>query len=417
MFDLLGSADRPDDQPVDALASADVLAALVAAERLRARLDARTAQLLARFDAECLYELDGAASARSWLKHHVGVTASTAAGRLKMARQLRHLERISEQLHAGTVTTDQVRILLRGYRPSTAAEFVSDQETLLEAARTVHVDDLSRVVDVWVAHIDPDGPAPDDHRDQEVHLHQVLDGPFALHGQLAAPNGQTLDRALERAMADLRPSQHADGEPMTPAQRRAEALVELARHYLAIDHQANNDTTSPTTTSPTSPTSPVPRHQPRITVLTNPTDLALGLGARCTDGTWLSGDDVRRFLCDATLQAALTDATGNLLRSYASGRFPTATLRASVYGRDRRCRFHGCDRPAATCDIHHLVRVADGGRTEPDNLVTLCGRHHTLLHHGWTARLLPDGHLCIRRPCGTVLPEPPRRVHDPPDTG
>ena len=152
-------------------------------------------------------------------------------------------------------------------------------------------------------------------------------------------------------------------------------------------------------------------------MLTNPTDLALGLGARCTDGTWLTGDDIRQFLCDATLQAALTDTTGNLLRCYATGRFPTATLRASVFARDKRCRFHGCDRPTSACDVHHIIRSTDGGPTEARNLAAFCARHHSLLHHGWTARRIDHhGNIEIRRPDGTLLPQR-RRWGDPaPDT-
>jgi hypothetical protein len=385
-------------------AGPEVLAEIVALEQERARLDARSARLLARLDADQLYQLDGAATARSWLKAHTAMAAGTAASRLKLARQLRDLPVIADQLRAGHLAADQVRILLCGHRPSTSAAFVADQDTLVAAAAAVHIDDLPRVVRVWLAHTDPDGTDPHDGRqDQEVHLHQVLDGPFALTGTLDARGGQELAGALQRAMADLRPGQHADGRPMTPAQRRAEALVELARHYLGRNAPS------------TGMGGPARGSQPRITVLTNPTDLSLGLGARCRDGTWLNGEQVRQLLCDATVQAALTDATGNLLRTYASARFPTATLRNSVMARDRRCRFHGCDRPASVCDVHHVVHDEHGGRTEPGNLVLLCGRHHALLHRGWSASMTADGQLEIRRPSGTMLA--PTSRWGPDDTG
>ena len=384
-------------------AGPEVLEQIVALEQERARLDARSARLLARLDADQLYELDGAATARSWLKAHTAMSSGSAAARLKLARQLRDLDRISDALGSGHLSLDQARILLRGLRPSTASAFLADQETLLAAAASVHIDDLPRVVQVWLAHTDPDGTRPEDgSQDQEVHLNQVLDGPFALTGTLDPVGGQELGRALARAMADLRTSQDADGRPMTPAERRAHALVELARHYLGCggaDGQAG----------------PAAGSRPRVTVLTNPTDLSLGLGARCSDGTWLDAAEVRQFLCDATIQAALTDATGNLLRTYASARFPTATLRNSVMARDRRCRFHGCDRPASACDVHHVVHDSQGGRTEPHNLVLLCGRHHALLHRGWSARVSADGELEIRRPCGTVLT--PASRWGPDDTG
>jgi hypothetical protein len=46
----------------------------------------------------------------------------------------------------------------------------------------------------------------------------------------------------------------------------------------------------------------------------------------------------------------------------------------------------------AWCVCHHLLHWADGGHTRLGNLVLLCGRHHTVIHHGdWAARLGADG--------------------------
>jgi hypothetical protein len=48
--------------------------------------------------------------------------------------------------------------------------------------------------------------------------------------------------------------------------------------------------------------------------------------------------------------------------------------------------------PLAWCVCHHLLHWADGGHTSLGNLVLLCGRHHTVIHHGdWAARLGADG--------------------------
>ena len=44
-----------------------------------------------------------------------------------------------------------------------------------------------------------------------------------------------------------------------------------------------------------------------------------------------------------------------------------------------RCRFPGCTRHRRL-HAHHVVPWADGGRTDLDNLVLLCPRHHVLLH-------------------------------------
>jgi hypothetical protein len=59
-------------------------------------------------------------------------------------------------------------------------------------------------------------------------------------------------------------------------------------------------------------------------------------------------------------------------------------LRTFIVARDRTCRFPGCPRRAARCQIDHAVAWQDGGSTSADNLGALCVRHHQLkTHAGW----------------------------------
>ncbi|HUF97976.1 MAG TPA: HNH endonuclease signature motif containing protein, partial [Ilumatobacter sp.] len=44
------------------------------------------------------------------------------------------------------------------------------------------------------------------------------------------------------------------------------------------------------------------------------------------------------------------------------------------------CRVPGCT--ATHVEIHHIVHWRDGGPTDPENLVSLCARHHRLHHQG-----------------------------------
>ncbi|WP_284294497.1 HNH endonuclease signature motif containing protein [Luteimicrobium album] len=57
-----------------------------------------------------------------------------------------------------------------------------------------------------------------------------------------------------------------------------------------------------------------------------------------------------------------------------------ADLRRHLVVRDATCRFPGCGRPAAACDVDHLVAYTDGGATSADNLIHLCRHHHRLKH-------------------------------------
>ena len=58
---------------------------------------------------------------------------------------------------------------------------------------------------------------------------------------------------------------------------------------------------------------------------------------------------------------------------------PDRTRRV-IEHRDRGCRVPGCTNRRV--DVHHIVPWAEGGATDTDNLVSLCRRHHRLLHHG-----------------------------------
>jgi hypothetical protein len=74
-------------------------------------------------------------------------------------------------------------------------------------------------------------------------------------------------------------------------------------------------------------------------------------------------------------------------------------MRAALIARDRHCAFPGCDRPPSWCIAHHIRHWADGGSTSLDNLVMLCGQHHTAVHHaGWTVGILADTRLPVFRP-------------------
>src|SRR5690349_5838413 len=51
------------------------------------------------------------------------------------------------------------------------------------------------------------------------------------------------------------------------------------------------------------------------------------------------------------------------------------------------CRVPGC-RLATFLDVHHLRLCSEGGKNTLENLITLCGAHHTALHRG---KLLTEG--------------------------
>jgi Domain of unknown function (DUF222) len=90
-----------------------------------------------------------------------------------------------------------------------------------------------------------------------------------------------------------------------------------------------------------------------------------------------------------------------------------AAIRRAVTLRDQRCQWAGgCDQPAAACEVHHLVHLADGGTTSVRTCGLYCFFHHHIAIHrwGWTVAMNPDGTTTARSPDGTKI----LRSHGPP---
>jgi hypothetical protein len=98
-------------------------------------------------------------------------------------------------------------------------------------------------------------------------------------------------------------------------------------------------------------------------------------------------------------------------------------LRRLVALRDQGCQFPGgCDQPASSCEPHHVVHRADGGRTSLGGLKNYCWwHHHVLLHElGWTLTVHPDGTSQVTSPDGRTIRShspPPPCGHGPPPAG
>ena len=78
---------------------------------------------------------------------------------------------------------------------------------------------------------------------------------------------------------------------------------------------------------------------------------------------------------------------------------PSKALADFVRCRDLTCRWPGCDRPAADCDLDHTVPYAHGGPTHASNLKCYCRTHHLVkTFWGWRDQQLPDGTVILNSP-------------------
>jgi hypothetical protein len=112
------------------------------------------------------------------------------------------------------------------------------------------------------------------------------------------------------------------------------------------------------------------------------------------DGLTLSAAAVRRLACDADLIPVVLGTDGEVLDLGHTRRLVSAAQWRALVARDRQCAFPGCTRPPVMGHAHHIIHWADGGPTDLNNLVLLCGEHHRILHHTpWQVRINPDDHL------------------------
>ncbi len=131
--------------------------------------------------------------------------------------------------------------------------------------------------------------------------------------------------------------------------------------------------------------------------------------ARChvEDGPAVSVTTAQMLACTATLSWMLHDHDGTVLDVGRRRRRPTAALRRAARERDKcRCRYPGCE--SRRVDLHHIQYWSNGGRTSLANLISLCKRHHMLVHErGYLIAAAPGGAFTFCTPGGTVIPPSP----------
>ncbi len=359
-------------------------AAIVRALALRDQLDARIAEVVGAFDAASLWDIDGATSMTAWLKSSARMTDRVAKRTSSIASRLRKLPVIAAAYGAGSLSGGQVEAILANVDDTTVEVLAGQEAELVEYLVPLTVAGTCRAMASWKARAQPEPPEPTE-PERSLHLSSTLDGRYVLDGSFDAEGGATVETALRLATSD-------DGS-RTPAQRRAEALVEICRFFL--DHQQ---------------TRPGGRHRPHLNVVVDLDSLVLGEGGRIIDGPAIDGASVSRLLCDASVHRVLMSARSAILDYGTSTRTIPAPLWSALVIRDEHCRFPGCDRPSKWCEGHHVRWVTHGGATELSNLVMLCQRHHHLLHlPEWEAKLLPNATFEVTGPSGMMrCTSPPR---------
>ena len=326
-------------------------------------LQARAAEVLATIDRDRLHEELGYLSTVSFVVDRAGDSWDSARRAVAEARGLTEHPYIRDAFAAATLDRPRVGMLLAAARVSPDL-FARDEAVLVDTLSGLSMAHAFRAVEYWKHAADREASARDAehlHRRRRLSVSRTLGGMVRLDGELDPEGGEVVITAL-RSMVE--PGNLDTSDPRSPAQRRADALVDLC-----ADHLAHGDT----------PVSGGVR--PHLTLSLRPKTLAGIAPGMLGDEVVLTPEAARRVACDATVTEITTDGTTVLDVGRATRTIPAAIRRALV-ARDGGCTEPGCGRPDRWCDAHHIVHWADGGPTSLENLTLLCRRHHRMRHEG-----------------------------------
>jgi hypothetical protein len=375
-------ADEPtwplrDDKLVDCLDAVHQVAQVVAAAELH---------LIREIDGRGLAVAQHASSTPVWLREHLRISIHAAKRLVDLARAVDQRPSLDCALSAGAVNVEQAAVVAAAIQDLPAdlgQELVDKAEAvLISQAGQYEPGILRKAGQRILAHVAPELAAAADaaalermeERARQTRAFQLTrhgDGRVRLTGWLDEGGAAVVNAALDPLCAPRH-----DDELRTPAQRRADALVEVCELATRTEQLPDNGGQRPHVV---------------VTVPYDPLHERLGIGTLDTGGR-LSPEQVRQHACDAQLIPAVLGGDGQVLDLGRTRRLITGPLRRALELRDRGCAFPGCDRPPRWCHGHHIRAWVDGGPTNLDNSVLLCGYHHRLIHRGhWTVRLAPDG--------------------------
>ncbi len=119
--------------------------------------------------------------------------------------------------------------------------------------------------------------------------------------------------------------------------------------------------------------------------------------ATLADGTPVPVAVFRDLACDGKLVPAIFDTRGQPLWVGRSKRLATWAQRMALIARDRGCV--GCGADPDWCQAHHVRSWEADGLTDIENMVLLCSRCHSQVHHeGWRVEQTPDGKHVLQPP-------------------
>lgn len=348
----------------------------------------RWLMLVAEFDRRNGWSDSATQSCAHWLNWKCGIAMGAAREKVRVARALEGLPKISASMARGALSYSKAREITRvataateDYLLSMAEHGTAAQvEKLVRAYRRCQeAEELSREAR--------------QHETRAVNYRWDDDGSLILTCRLPAEAGVRIMKAIDLALEELPQEPNLDDDvpagtcrvPVRFSARRADALAMVAESFVARGalEAAGGD-----------------RHQIMVHVAAETLrDQAAGC-CEFEHGPSMAAETARRLACDGSVVKLLESDVGEPLNLGRKTRTISAPLRRALSARDKGCRFPGCCN-ARYIDAHHIVHWANGGETKPANLVSLCRFHHRAVHEGgFRIELLDDGALRFLNPDG-----------------
>ena len=234
----MSSRSATADDPAAGLLAANDAALeqrLASVHRQIARLEATRADLITTAERTGLPERRGFGSTTGWLIAVSGDAHAVCRSRVRNARALVHMPHVLAALAEGSVSEWRVRVMVRAREVDPEA-FERDEELLLSHARGLAAAEFTTVLSYWRRLADAEGHLADHERafrNRSLCASVTWRGMVRIDGDLDPEGGAIVVSAL-RSLAD--PPQLDPSDERSPAQRRADALVEICRrHQLVLD--------------------------------------------------------------------------------------------------------------------------------------------------------------------------------------
>ena len=352
----------------------------------------RFLKLLAEYDRREAWAEEGIRSCAHWLNWKCGIALGPAREKIRVARCLEGLSLINKAFSTGALSYSKVRAMTR-------VATTDNEEYLMMIAENGTASHMEKLVRKYkrVEHqtlpteAEQQNLSPEESR--SMVSYQDDDGMFVIHARLPAEIGSLVVKAIESIVrrqkaeeeailnneknsknvsAETFSDQQTVAAPLTFPQQRADALIQLAEHYIAT---VTNDSGIKSLAG-----------KQRCQIMLH-VDLKTLKGNKSSQEAccnidnqqWISPEIARQLSCDASITTVMEDDKGEVLNIGRKSRTIPTAIHHALNLRDKSCRVPGCC-SAKYLDAHHIKHWANGGETSLSNLVMLCRQHHRELH-------------------------------------